>query len=306
MVKEKYVISEYISFSHPLSMRFSGRKWYDDEEYEWCDNRMYFAENVNAHINIFSDGKCTLKFGEKNHWFVEICKEKKMMCRTKFNSIKDLLKYFLTDPLFELPSNWQDYMKTSYTEVKRYSSGGIKRHINIGYNNFKFTEHRGECYSKEILEKFGDVCPLPKGMIWRGYEHDTWAETHGYIEIGEQCEWDKTRDNYLVYNIKDHNVDLCVEKYFNDFYITNELAFYAFIQNIDPNLNHSEVYRTYRNSFNSYKDGLTYNDKDLNFEEVFSIYVSEKNKAEQAELDELNRQIAELQAKRNKFFKNYE
>ena len=308
MVKEKYVISEFISFSHPLSMIFTGKKWYDDDEYQWCDNRTYIPEIVNAIIYIFPDGKCTLNFHKRDDYFVEKCKKQKMMCRTKFNSIKELIKYFLTDPLFELPSKWQDYMNNYYHEVKKYYPQSIKRHLNIGYNKFKFTEYRGEFkyYDKDVIDKFGNVCPLPEGMRSWGHEYDVWSETHGYIEIGEHYSWYKTLDNYIVYNIKDHDVDFCIEKYFDDFYITNELAFYNFIKNIDPTLNHSEVYNYYRKSFNSYKDGLTYNDKNLNFDEVFSTYVSEKNKAEQIELDDLNRQIAELQAKRNNFFKNYE
>lgn len=307
MSKENYVISETISFSHPLSMRFSGRKWYDDDEYEWCDNRTYFAENVNAKVHIFPDGKCTIKFGKKNHYFVEECKQQKMMCRTCFNSVKELIKYFLTDPLFELPTEWQDYMNVGYHEVKRYSPQHMKRHFSFGYDKFKFTEYRGAYmyYSKEDGEKFGNICPLPEGMRTWGYEYDKWSETHGYIELGEHCSWDKSRDTYVAYNIKDHDVDFCIDKYFNDFYIVNEIAFYQFMQNVDPTLNHSEVYETYRRSFVHYEDGFTYKDKELDFDKVFSVYVEQTNIAQQAELDELNRQIAELEAKRNKCFKNY-
>lgn len=307
MEKEKYVICETLSFSHPLSMSFSGRKWYDDDEYEWCDNRVYRAENVNVKVHIFSDGKCTLKFGEKYRWFVEECKEKKMMCRTRFNSPKELIKYFLTDPLFELPIEWQDYMTNSYQEVKRYTSQHVKRHVNFGYWNFNFTEYRGafNAYDVESLKQYGDICPLPKGMRTWGYDYDIWSETHGYVELGEHCSWDKSRDTYVVYNIKDYDPDYCIDKYFKDFYIFNELAFYKFMKNVDPTLNHSVVYETYRRSFSNYEDGFKYKDKELDFDHVFSVYVEQSNIKQQEELDELNRQIAELEAKRNKCFKNY-
>lgn len=232
------------------------------------------------------------------------------MFRTNFNTVRDMLRYFLTDSLFELPMRWENYMDNGYptTKVKRYSPQGIKRQVKFGFDKFKFTERRGAYlyHSKEDNKKYSHVCPLPEGMSTYGYNYDLWSETHGYIELGEHCLWDESKDNYLAYNIKDHDVNFYLNKYFNDFYILNELSFYAYLKEIDPSLDHNEVYNVYRNSFTYYTEGFTYKDKELDFDHVFSVYVEQMNINQQKELEELNRQIAELETKRNKCFKNYE